>query len=250
MNFLHRRADLELRSIIPIAVVFTTAEEYRVECEGKKLGSLPISFALVPDSFMIFAGRRWRIRSVEDAQKVISVLPAPAGRPPLFAGGTGALIHDRVRREMYGIYSSRLVPAFLNSQARKLLEEARSSFHRLNLASQRVLVNRRNAILFPWTGDRVLNTLLVQLQSLGLEVAKEGPAITVNGSAEEALWRCLKQLAEDGPPDADTLAALVPNKLREKYDWMLDEELLNADYASRCLDPIGSWEAIKEMVLM
>ena len=75
---------------------FTAAEEYRVECEGKKLGSLPISFALVPDSFMIFAGRRWRIRSVEDAQKVISVLPAPAGRPPLFAGGSGALIHGRV----------------------------------------------------------------------------------------------------------------------------------------------------------
>ena len=118
----------------------------------------------------------------------------------------------------------------------------------MNLASRRVLVNSRNANLFFWAGDRVLNTILVQLRALDLQVAKEGLILTANGNTEEQLWNCLKQMAEEGPPDADALAALVPNKLQEKYDWMLDEELLNADYASRCLDPVGSWEAVKEMV--
>jgi len=228
---------------------FTASDEYRVECEGKKLGSLPVSFALAPDSFLIFAGRRWRIHSVDDRQKVVSVSPAPAGRPPLFAGGSGALVHDRVRGEMYDIYTSKLVPAYLNGNARKMLEEARSGFHRLKLDSRRILANGSNAMLFFWAGDRVLNTLLVQLQSLGLQVAKEGPVLTVNGTTENELWNCLKQLAEAGPADANALAALVPNKLQEKYDRMLDEELLNADYASRCLDTMGSWEAIAGMVL-
>ncbi|MBI4773275.1 MAG: DEAD/DEAH box helicase [Deltaproteobacteria bacterium] len=223
---------------------FTASDEYRVECDGKKLGSLPVSFALVPGGFLIFAGLRWKIHSVDDRQKVVVVSPAPAGRPPLFAGGAGALVHDRVRSEMYGIYASYSVPAYLNGNARNMLEEARLAFHRLKLDSRRILANGDNTTLFFWTGDRVLNTILVQLQSLGLEVAKEGLVLTVHGSTEKDVWNCLKRLAEAGPPDANALAALAPNKRQEKYDRMLDEELLNADYASKCLDPVGSWEAI------
>lgn len=40
------------------------------------------------------------------------------------------------------------------------------------------------------------------------------------------------------------LADCVRNKLFEKYDWLLDEPLMNAEYASRKLDVSGAHEFI------
>ena len=45
---------------------FTTPEEYRLVCGERTLGSLPINFPLLPQSFLIFAGRRWEIVAVHE----------------------------------------------------------------------------------------------------------------------------------------------------------------------------------------
>jgi hypothetical protein len=36
----------------------------------------------------------------------------------------------------------------------------------------------------------------------------------------------------------------VQNKRVEKYDWALADQLLNATYAARSLDPAGAWHAV------
>ena len=41
------------------------------------------------------------------------------------------------------------------------------------------------------------------------------------------------------------LARSVENKAEGKYDWVLDEELLAADYASRALDLPGALQALE-----
>ena len=58
----------------------------------------------------------------------------------------------------------------------------------------------------------------------------------------------LQRMASNPPPDPAVLADSVRNKLSEKYDWLLDEPLMNAEYASRKLDVSGAHEFVKTLV--
>ena len=44
------------------------------------------------------------------------------------------------------------------------------------------------------------------------------------------------------------VARSVQNKIAEKYDWLLDEPLMNAEYASRRLDVDGAREVARALV--
>ena len=94
-----------------------------------------------------------------------------------------------------------------------------------------------------WTGDRVMDTLLVQLRDRELPVECDGLAIIVNEISVAAIIPHLRALAAQGPADAAQLAAAVANKLTEKHHGFLSEELLSIDFASSRLDTDGAWHA-------
>ncbi len=223
---------------------FTTREEYRVVRGGRTLGSLPVSFPLVPDTFFIFAGLRWRIVSVDQKKKLVEVTPAPGGRPPAFVGGNGPIIHDRVRREMLHVYSSDKIPIYLDARAKSLLQEAREHFHRLELERNRVVADGTGSLLFLWVGDKIQNTLMVLLRSLEMKVAREDASISISGLKPREVQREFEKLLNAFPSDPREIAALIPNKATEKYDWLLDDNLLNAEYSSKSLDLEGARLAI------
>lgn len=60
---------------------FVSNEEFRLVCDGKPLGALPISRPLTVDQRIIFAGRRWRVTSVDTEAKVIVVRSDSGGAP-------------------------------------------------------------------------------------------------------------------------------------------------------------------------
>jgi ATP-dependent helicase Lhr and Lhr-like helicase len=92
-------------------------------------------------------------------------------------------------------------------------------------------------------GDRVLDTMLVQLRDRGLAVARDGVALLVGQISAELLKSHIRALAAQGPTDAAELAAVVANKASEKHHVFLTEDLLGRDYASANLDPDGAWHA-------
>ena len=112
----------------------------------------------MPDLFLIFAGRRWRIVEVHEGRHEVELEPAAGGIPPTF-GGSGAVIHDRVRDEMRRVYEDDDDPVFLDSTGRELLAEGRRTFQRFALRGRPFLRHGRHTLLFPWVGDRVMNTL-------------------------------------------------------------------------------------------
>ena len=69
-------------------------------------------------------------------------------------------------------------------------------------------------------------------------------------AAEPDAMAALRQIASDPIPDPVALAAPVKNKLSEKYDWLLDEPLMNAEYASRKLDVDGTRALVQTLVNM
>ena len=56
---------------------FATPEEYRLIAPGgKMLGTLPIEVPMPPGTYLIYAGKRWRIEAVDEQARVIDVVPA------------------------------------------------------------------------------------------------------------------------------------------------------------------------------
>jgi ATP-dependent helicase Lhr and Lhr-like helicase len=224
---------------------FKTPEEFRITTTGKTLGTLPIDYPLIEGMLLIFAGKRWQILSVDRDHRVVDVIQSVAGRVPYFGGDPG-MIHDRIRQEMRRLYMSPEIPAFLDATARDLLLEARANFDTYQLADTQLLANGRQTLIFPWRGSLVMNTLLVQLLAEEMTVEQGAIALTVNLPFKD-LWKRLKKLAAASPPDPVELAATVRNKVNEKHDLFLDEDLLCRNYAAGYLDVQGAWESLRAL---
>ena len=226
---------------------FTVPEEFRLVTAGRTLGSMPIDFPVTAGSLLIFAGRRWHVQSVDTDRRVIDVVPAAGGRPPHFGGG-GPAVHDRVREAMLARYSGSDVPSFLNPGAASLLTEGRAEFARLELAQHSTVRDGNDMLLFPWMGDRVMNTLVVALSAAGLQASAEAMAVRVADGDEVSVWAALSSLVDGELGDAEDLAAPMLNKRENKYDWVLSDGLLTADYARRALDVPGAVAAARRLL--
>lgn len=223
---------------------FSTPEEYRLVSGDRTLGTLPIDRPVAADSLLIFGGRRWLVVEVDSAKKVIVLTPAAGGKPPRFDGQAGR-IHDRIRQEMFAVYTERSVPVFLDAQAKELLAEARENFIRFDLANIKILHQGRSTYIFCWMGDRVMDTLAAMLCSKKIMAGNRGIALVVANASPDTLQNCLQALLKEGLPDAYELAKTVVTKATEKYDLFLTDELLSADYAASKLDAEGAFNTIK-----
>jgi ATP-dependent Lhr-like helicase len=226
---------------------FATTEEWRLVSDGRTLGTIPIDFPLAPGLFLIFAGRRWRVTAVDPPHKVVDLVPAPGGRPPVFTG-VGAPVDHHVRHEMLRVYQRADLPAYLDATAAGLLTEARQNFARYRLHERRLLPFSDDTYIFPWAGDRIVNTVVAMLAATELKATPDGLAISVAKVTPIELSAQLMALLVGDQPDPVELAATVANKAVEKYDHFLPESLLNVAYAARNLDVPGAWRALQAVV--
>ena len=225
---------------------FQTAQEYRLIASGRTLGSLPVDYPLMPGSLLIFGGRRWKVIAVDTYAKVVELIRSSGGRPPGFTG-SGGQVADQVRQDKPAVYTSSDVPAYLDAIAVRLLAEGRANFARFGLGSDPVLEWGADTLIFPWRGGRIMSTLAVALTGSGTHTALDGVCLNMAAASRpEALAR-LQSLA-DSAPDPLTLAAGVRNKIVEKYDDLLSEELLNIAYAARSLDVDGAWHTLSSLL--
>jgi ATP-dependent Lhr-like helicase len=225
---------------------FQTPEEFRLTCGARTIGTLPISQPVSEGGYLIFAGRRWSVRTLDLERKVIDLEPAAGGRVPLF-GGTGMGVHDRVREEMFAVFQSFDVPVFLDEVAKGLLREGRENFQRLRLRETAILARGKETIVFPWVGDRILDTLMLQLQARGLNATKAGIALSILDSDAQEVSGHLRLLAAAGLADPAAVASVAKIKEREKYDHLLGSELLTLEFAARSLDVEGALETAKRI---
>jgi ATP-dependent Lhr-like helicase len=225
---------------------FHTSQDYRLVADGRTLGSLPVERPILPGTLLIFGGRRWRVLGVDVAQRVIELTGSGDGQPPTFPG-SGGEVADKVRRTMRTLYQSEEVPRYLDATARTLLGEGREVFRRFGHADQSIFAWGKETLLFPWRGDRIMNTLLVTLASRGLHVGQDGVCLTVKGTTPTGLWTLVQELAAAPQPDPLALAETVRAKARDKYDRYLGEDLLNLAYAARALDVPAAWEVLADL---
>lgn len=222
---------------------FTTSQEYQIYTHGKLLGTIPINVAIVPGLCIIFGGRRWKVLSLDIEKRIVEVERSRGGRPPNFSGSGGST-SKQIRDEMRRVYISTDVPEYLDKQAVRLLAEGRDFFHRYNLATTKLLFHNGDTLFFHWDSDIVANTILLELRAAGLEGSHEGIALHFPKTSLEMINSAFEGIKSSGFTSDIDLASTVANKLSEKYDWILNEQLIDKDYAARAIDTKSAYFAI------
>ena len=213
---------------------FTSDEEFRLVCDGKTLGSVPVSRPLTKDQRIIFGGRRWQVRDVDLQAKVIIVSAARGGAPPQF-DGLGAMVHDVVRKEMRAVLADSAPCPFIDSSAQALLDEARKTFSLLRLGDRYLIESGSKCSLISWLGDYANDALRLLLNHVGRPCHNTGLVIEIDASIDQAN-AALNAVGSLDPGDLNSTLADVENMLREKWDWALPEPLLKRSFASISLD--------------
>lgn len=225
---------------------FTTPKEYTLFAEGKPLGTMPVVFSPIPDMYLTFAGRHWRITDINTERKTITLVPAKSGRPPNFISA-GAIVFDRIREEMFYLYTHHQMPPYLNPTAKDLFSEGRKAFTQLGLHDHRILSWGPDVLLFPWKGDRIIYTLSLLLRHRKLRVDNNGLSLTVKDFTENGVREELKAITKM-TIDPISLVLNISDKQTEKHDCFLDEELLNQEFAAKNLDLPGAYKTIHELI--
>ena len=210
---------------------FPDSQEYRLRHAGKELGTLPLDRRRNEGDVLIFAGRRWRIESIDHDKRRVELIPARVGQLPR-TGGSGLPVHDRIREEMRLLLASDAPLAWLDKTASELLASARRQYRALEL-SQLALVCEGNTLnLFLWRGDRVNDALVALLGSRGLTAENLGVCLRIARSSEQQVIKILAEIATAPcPPPA---AAIDRRSLGspEKWDWVRPDSLFYASFAS------------------
>lgn len=225
---------------------FQTAEEYRLVASGRTLGSIPIDHPVIEGSLLIFAGRRWRVLDVDVSAKVINLTKAAGGKPPTFSGNGMQVAHG-IRQRMRLLYSQDTTPVYLDQTAQSFLSDGRKAYQRLGLEESRIVEWGDDTILFPWAGDRIMNTLHVLFSDAGLDASHDGVALNFRKTPPEELNGLVHELAVSKKPDPAVLAKTVLVKNQEKHDVYLDDELLTVSYAASSLDIPGTWSILQRL---
>mgnify|MGYP003148705291 CR=1 FL=1 len=227
--------------------VFKTPDEFRVVNGTKTIGQLPVDAMILPNQHIIFAGRRWKVIDVDTDSKVIYVEKTKGGKPPRF-GGEGLGIHDLVRKEMLAIYQSgeyRISTAsgmvdYADTAAKELFREGVDFFERAELRKRSVIEQEGHAYIFPWRGDKIVNTLSAILLMKGFRASHFAGVIELQKTTSDSVMSSLRSVLQSGLPSDSELAETVPEKHIEKFDDLLPEDLLTEGFGRRMFDVDGA----------
>ena len=225
---------------------FNTPEEYRLEYNGRAIGTIPIDKPLVRGQHIIFAGKRWEVLFVDDEHKLITLKKAKGGRPPKFSGD-GLMIHDIVRQEMRRVYSEKCIPIYLNDTAKGLLKEGIENYHALNLDQSQIIQTGSTVQVLPWIGDQTANTIAILLQTHGLSADCFGGIIDIRNSSTDDFVQVVKKILNSPKVDAAELASLIPNTILEKHDPVLPKEIRDIGYGAKSFNVDAAYNWINQI---
>ena len=227
---------------------FTSPEEYKILSPGGFLGTLPINWPLIENSFLIFGGKRWEIISIDNQKFEIYVKPSPAGKVPKFAGGSSAVVHDKVREEMVRIYESDFQPVYIDKQASEFLVDARHYYKYFDLNNQWIFQDGNDIYLLVWAGDKIVNTIFLEFMAGGLKPELWDNCICFDSKIAdiETVLAKLREISNCGFKPASELVSMVSNLRYEKFDKYLPEELLKKRYVREFIDVDGAATYLKK----
>jgi ATP-dependent Lhr-like helicase len=224
---------------------FCSPEEYTVVAAGRRIGQLPVDAATGAGQQVLLGAKRWRVVEIRHEQRVMLVEPCGGARPPRFAGGGGDV--DRlVRRTMRQVLLRGELPRYLDRGASAMLEQASGFAQLLQLDSLQLLSTGGGTCVLPWDGDRVVRTLTLMLNALG--VRSDSFHIAIHCQAPiDAVADGLFAIAQDAV-HVGRLLDTVPLLEVEKYDRFVPLGLQRKSFARNWLDMEGAKQCALSML--
>ena len=149
-------------------------------------------------------------------------------------------MHDAIREEMYRIYVTGMVPSCLDKQARANFEAGRRCFFNYKLDSQVMVSGPSGLALFPWKGDRILDTLVLLLSKQSIVANRSGSHIELDYASLDNLKTAVHNILREGEVEPQELLKKVKNLDWEKFNCYLPVELKYITYAHTHLDIPGA----------
>ena len=225
----------ELVSHFTFYAVFETPKVFKVMLDEREIGSLPLERVLTKGTDIILQGRRWRIIDIDEAKTTMWVKKSEFGSLVDYKGDTFE-VHDCVVSEMLHLFRSEMVPDYLDSDAKKMLLEARAGFLNYSLNRKRILkTGNLSAYLATWSGTIKTWTLGVVYGSLGFDWSSYDGILEVRKtkSTNGEIIDVLRRLRDD---NVNELYKKIDTLNFEKFHRYLNRELLLEDALSSKLD--------------
>ncbi len=209
------------KNFMEMYAVFSTPQLYRVLTEGgRDVGSLEQSFVdkLVPEmSSFLLGGRAWLVRQVLHKERVLEVVPAPAGKKPTWAGYIPQFLGYDVCRKMAALLGSPPSLPYLDETARSRVDSLRAE--RAGHGRLTVEVGPEDELVWTYAGGAVNQTLKYGLGlRFGWTVAADNFRLRVRREGSVAVETALRELAS-----FETWEAMGDDLLRAMPDYRLSK---------------------------
>lgn len=213
--------------------LFASDVEWRLVTLGRTIGTIPIVNAIVEGGLLVFAGRRWRVQSIDEAAKVLDVVAHRGGRIPKFDRLATEDVHDEVVGEMRRVLEDSELPPYLDTTAKELLMEGRATYRHHALDRATSIIEDGTVHLFPWRGSRNCSVLAIALLGVGLEADAHDFGVSVSKTTIEAVRDGLTKIMAYGEIEIAGIQSAVRNLETEKFDAYIGRELLEKYWALR-----------------
>lgn len=226
---------------------FNNNRDYAIENEGQVIGRIPIFGPLAEGDTFLFAGRGWQVVFFNMQKRIIGVKAHTGKTNELPFGGAGGRIHDALREEMYRIYITGDAPPCLDKQAQENLERGCEAFMNYQLDERMMVSGPQGICLFPWKGDRILETIVLMLKRVAVTANRVGSHIELEFTSKENLSTAVGTILREGEIDPTMLLIKAKTLDWEKFNCYLPRELKQLSYAHSNLDIRGALKFFKEL---
>lgn len=204
--------------------VFETQEEWRLVHAGRALGTIPLSNAVGLGSILGFAGKRWRVTSVDDRSKVVEVAPHPSGMIPRFESLTSETLDDRLVAQVRQVLATEGPRTYLDGTAATLLREGQSTYDALDLKHRSFVAEGNDTLVLTWRGTALNDLFSAFFRAAGLECEAHDLGLTLADTTPEEAQAVVRGVSSL-PPAAD-LCSFVGSLRQNRFDPFLDDNVL------------------------
>lgn len=191
---------------------------------------------------IILAGISWTIEYINYRNNKVYVTQNGLGNTTHYSGSPVPK-DNIIIQKMRDIYLSDEIYPYLdkNTNTPKHLLRARSFLKKVGLDKSSIIQYRTKTYIFTWAGDKINKTIyLMAKYYLDKRISYNHLYIT------DLKINDIESIIRFGKVDAIELANLVNRgaKEKQKYDYLLSDELLNIEYANTYLDIDHAWEVL------
>lgn len=223
---------------------FASPIELSVRHGSEEIGRVPTGFGLKEGDCILLDARRWEVQEIDWKRRITWVTPTRHAKPPIFLSDTGD-VHARVHQEMHAVLCSTTVPPWLDEKSIDLLHSARSAARHARLSESDVLVSDSGVEWFPWAGSCALRTLGLWAQLMKVDTRASSLSLCYPGMTLVQFRTHLSALDQVDPL---SLARLLPDRERQKFDQYVDSELLDKANAEDRLDFAAALHAVRTVL--